>query len=89
MLKVEACMTRQHLLLIIKNSGLEKYWVVSHSFWIIIFFVVSRHKQLKKIMSMGISGADLETYSQKAFLSDPDQDNWLAISSHGGVRLTL
>lgn len=38
---------------------------------------------------MGISGADLETYSQKAFLSDPDQDNWLAISSHGGVRLTL
>lgn len=28
-------------------------------------------------MSMGITGAELETYSQKAFLSDPDQDNWL------------
>lgn len=38
---------------------------------------------------MGITGAELETYSQKAFLSDPDQDNWLAISSHRRVRLAL
>lgn len=54
MLRVAACMTRQHRLLI-KNFSLEKYSelypIHSESFF---FFVVNWHKQLKRKISMEI-----------------------------------